>query len=467
MFTTQEENLMRKYIEKYATSDPLPLDQILKPWKEAKSKYLLPLLGGLTLSKKINIEHNITQDDIHRQFYHSTEYQKFNNLLSKKTTELYANKWCRTDPKIDYKNNSLKESYTIADKTFPANTKPYKLFKYIFNQTNSTPEEFQILENFRIFHSKYLEPQKINETLVLSIHPMDFFTASDNNYDWRSCMHWDDGEYRAGTLEMLNSPCILIAYLKGSKPFYPLRDSQEQWANKKWREYFIVTPEFISGIRGYPYNSLEIEQEVINWISELTNEKYISYTTNKDYIEDSLHNKLYFCTYRHMYNDFGNPHDHISAVKENYTFSRPQDYFEYSSPAYYLDIEKEIENEEDLAFYNSNHYYCDNCGCSLSEDETIYIDNECYCQDCADNLFTWCQGCEEYVPNDEAAPVDIEYTLNNRQYHEFACDLCYDCIENNYIDEFEGEYYISSNTPTRIYYKPTKAQIIDHYEEIE
>ena len=111
MFTTQEENLMRKYIEKYATSDPLPLDQILEPWKEAKSKYLLPLLGG--------------------QFYHSTEYQKFNNLLSKKTTELYANKWCRTDPKIDYKNNSLKESYTIADKTFPANTKPYKLFKYI------------------------------------------------------------------------------------------------------------------------------------------------------------------------------------------------------------------------------------------------------------------------------------------------------------------------------------------------
>ena len=121
---------------------------------------------------------------------------------------------------------------------------------------------------------------------------------------------------------------------------------------------------------------------------------------------------------------------------------------------------------EDLAFYNSNHCYCYHCGCSLSEDETIYIDEECYCQDCADNLFTWCQGCEEYVPNDEAESIDIEYTLNNKQYNKCACYLCHDCIENNYIDEFEGQYYISSNTPTRIYYKPTNAQIIDHYEEI-
>lgn len=466
MFTIEEENLMRKYIEKYATPNPLPLNQILEPWKEAKSKYLLPLLGGLTLSKEISIEHNITQDDIHRQFYRSTEYTNFNTLLTKKILELSLDEYCKA-LRIDYKNNSLEEPYTIADKTFPANTKPYKVFKYIFNQTNSTPEEFQVLENFRIFHSKYLEPQKVNETLVLSIHPMDFFTASDNNYDWRSCMHWNDGEYRAGTLEMLNSPCILVAYLKGSKPFYPLRDSQEQWANKKWREYFIVTPEFISGIRGYPYNSLEIEQEVINWVSNLANEKYISYTTSEDYIEDSLHNQLYFCTYRHMYNDFSNLHEHISAVKENYTFPRPKNYFDYSSPAYYLDIEKEIENEEDLAFYNSNHCFCDRCGCSLRENETVYIDSECYCEDCANELFTWCTGCEQYVLNNEVVSVDIEYTLNNRQYHEFACNLCYDCIEKNYIDEFEGQDYISSKTPTYIYYKPSNAKIIDHCEEIE
>lgn len=462
MFTTQEETLMRKYIEKYATSNPLPLDQILAPWKEAKSKYLLPLLGGLTLSKKINIKHSITQDDIYRQFYCSKEYQNFNNLLGKKINNLYDD-WYKKIPNIDYKNNSLKEAYTIADKTFLAGTKPYKVFKYIFNKTNSTPEEFQILENFRIFHSKYLEPQEVNETLVLSIHPMDFFTASDNNYDWRSCMHWNGGEYRAGTLEMLNSPFILIAYLDGSKPFFPLRNSQEQWANKKWREYFIVTPGFISGIRGYPYNSLELEQEVINWISNLANEKYLSYTTSEDYIEDSFHNQLYFCTYRHMYNDFTNSHEHISAIKEGYTFSHPKDYFDYSSPAYYLDTGEEIENEEELA--STDSIYCYNCGCQLYENDATYIDNRCYCEDCVNDLFTWCNNCEEYVPNDEAEAIDIEYTLNNRQYHEFACYLCHDCIENNHIDEFEGQYYISSKTPTRIYYKPTNAQIIDHYEE--
>ena len=41
---------------------------------------------------------------------------------------------------------------------------------------------------------------------------------SDNDYGWDSCMGWmNEGEYRLGTVEMMNSPCIVVAYIDGEE----------------------------------------------------------------------------------------------------------------------------------------------------------------------------------------------------------------------------------------------------------
>ena len=37
---------------------------------------------------------------------------------------------------------------------------------------------------------------------------------SDNNSGWESCMSWrNNGCYRRGTVEMMNSPYVIVAYL--------------------------------------------------------------------------------------------------------------------------------------------------------------------------------------------------------------------------------------------------------------
>ena len=92
-----------------------------------------------------------------------------------------------------------------------------------------------IFEQMRIKHSQILNKKRLKGTLCLSIHPLDYITISDNNCDWDSCMTWtgDDcpGEYRLGTLEMMNSPSVVVAYLDSKEPYHPLDDGRA-WSNK-------------------------------------------------------------------------------------------------------------------------------------------------------------------------------------------------------------------------------------------
>ena len=92
-------------------------------------------------------------------------------------------------------------------------------------------EEF---EDFRIKHSRILSEKEFIGRLSLSIHPLDFMTMSDNDSDWSSCMSWRTcGSYRRGTVEMMNSPCVVVAYLSASKPMVLDRGSHFKWNIKK------------------------------------------------------------------------------------------------------------------------------------------------------------------------------------------------------------------------------------------
>ena len=77
-------------------------------------------------------------------------------------------------------------------------------------------------EEIRLAHSQIFNTNKMTGTLCLSIHPLDYATASDNDNGWSSCMSWrDDGCYRMGTVEMMNSPMVICAYF-ASCYFFPV-----------------------------------------------------------------------------------------------------------------------------------------------------------------------------------------------------------------------------------------------------
>lgn len=86
-------------------------------------------------------------------------------------------------------------------------------------------------EEFRICQSMCTNTTALEGKLCLSIHPLDYMTMSDNACDWSSCMSWqEDGCYRMGTVEMMNSPCVIVAYLESSHPMYFSREAT--WNSK-------------------------------------------------------------------------------------------------------------------------------------------------------------------------------------------------------------------------------------------
>ena len=49
-------------------------------------------------------------------------------------------------------------------------------------------------------------------TIYLSIHPLDFFTLSDNMNNWSTCLSWnEDGGSKLGTIELMNNKTAIIA----------------------------------------------------------------------------------------------------------------------------------------------------------------------------------------------------------------------------------------------------------------
>ena len=98
-------------------------------------------------------------------------------------------------------------------------------------------------------------------------------TMSDNANGWESCMNWTQGpgSYRAGTIEMMNSPLVVVAYIT-TKPYYPENTSIE-WTSKSWRELIIVHPNAICSVKSYPYYNIAFDKALVNWLVDLVEEK--------------------------------------------------------------------------------------------------------------------------------------------------------------------------------------------------
>lgn len=102
--------------------------------------------------------------------------------------------------------------------------------------------------------SKYIQKNKMEGTLCLSVHPLDFLSLSESVSDWRSC-HALDGEYRNGNLSYMLDSCTFICYLKcdgeACLPHFP---PSIPWNSKKWRTLVFLSEdnEIIIAGRQYP-----------------------------------------------------------------------------------------------------------------------------------------------------------------------------------------------------------------------
>lgn len=83
--------------------------------------------------------------------------------------------------------------------------------------------------------SRYLQEDKVEGYLYLSVDPKDFLTLSENNSKWTSC-HSLDGDYRGGNLSYMVDNTTVVAYLaSGTMEHLKCMPKSMKWYDKKWR----------------------------------------------------------------------------------------------------------------------------------------------------------------------------------------------------------------------------------------
>lgn len=441
LITSEQKDLIEQYIGSYAVSDDsgsgsihyerrASVDTVLAPWADAKGMSMLGMMfqNSLIVSEQIKFEtpeHEIydmlDRDDRIHQF--EAEFRSWQRRMdpiwreqwgSDRAFEVGNAFWELTNHRVIVNNTYDGDTVKVPtddghDIVIAKGCKPVKMLGKL-NAAFHISEKF---EAYRIAVSLALNTKMLKGNLCISIHPMDFMTMSDNDCDWDSCMSWRNyGSYRQGTVEMMNSPYVVVAYLAASEPMHIFG---QEWSNKKWRSLYIVHPDFIGNIKGYPYQIPEVDKMVINKLKamaaaagfqaqygEVTEYNYREFpAVDRDVIVD-------FHT-GYMYNDFGSI-THYGCVREDEAKTEriTIDYSGKSECMWCGGIYDE-ESEEALSCYRCyEETHCDCCGDRYHESSLIETGNgDWVCENCLCEYYSKSFENDEYYRTDEMARISV------------------------------------------------------------
>lgn len=281
-------------------------------------------------------------------------------------------------------------------------------------------------EEFRIAVSMVTNQRLLEGELCLSIHPLDYMTMSENNENWSSCMNWEEpGCYCRGTVEMMNSGNVIVAYLASSKQseIGPI-----EWNSKKWRTLFIVDPDLLVSVKSYPYYNESLIKETLKFIQEIMPDMYGPIQEMPYYTEFQYNNQTakYYTDTNAMYNDFGHSTTHWGAFGKRLlghgSIGISVNYSGVSECMYCGTGEGYFASEGSLMCEDcDNIVYCQHCEEAIDKDEAHELDGEYYC--------SWCYG--HVVAYDD---------LTNEAHHEDNMRHLYITDDTRDMDE----YYVKS-----------------------
>ena len=429
----QSINNYRNYYAEIGRGNAAPMEDILDVWSSQKQS-LYQLLGRkFILEKEIEIskdEHTILQEI--KSNTNITTFRNNYDYIIRKNQDLFKN---RDD---FYEALQLVSLECLTNNTYTGNT-------FRFN----TPDNREIIvqkgtkisrilgkiskvfeiegyDAYNLASSKVFNQKKLKGMLCLSIHPLDYMTMSDNNSDWSSCMSWkNDGCYRQGTVEMMNSDCVVVAYLKSKNDMILCED--DTWNNKRWRNLFIVTSDIITSVKGYPYQSAELNTICIHWLEDLISANIPSWGAYEEKIlevePDGSNFEICYCldtaielefnTYQ-MYNDFGN--GNLVNLTLNKKFRVPDNAGTYISITYSGPAQCMWCGSTNDYFNDNQNLVCDRCDntgkCCRCDDSYSFedlheVDGEYYCEYCFNDSCYWDEIDQEYHAFNNAVAVYI------------------------------------------------------------
>lgn len=232
----------------------LNCDALASQWYEAK-KYFIEAFGGKPIVRfkdKIKIELSQKEQD-----------ERFQNFLSILDNEINI-----SEEFLDYLTMNKKGFFinrTIEDYrpyNIRSGSKLSRTFKYFL------PDE-EITRWSQDLASRYMQENKIEGYLYLSVHPLDYLTMSETNEGWHSC-HSLDGSYRGGNLNYMVDGTTIVAYLadEENKKLRAFEGSGLTWNSKKWRVllHYNKENEAIYLNKQYPYSCNALAEKAIEGV---------------------------------------------------------------------------------------------------------------------------------------------------------------------------------------------------------
>lgn len=273
-----------------------------------------------------------------------------------------------------------------------------KAFKRLARLVNLPQNIMNLFEQLEIARSMLIQTSKMNATLVLSIDPEDFLTASDNSLNWDSCFSLiNNGSYKNGTYSAMVSPNLAIAYIESDKPFIPNQNRPEDtFSNKIWRAWVYIDDNIFFINKNYPFYSETITSFLYNWLISTSSDIYVS---SKDA-------KLSLYADSFMYNDTSL--DDLFYIKNNVIniFPSKQYYIELSVAPRCLFCGQSLEdNSRDGLFccYECDDIiYCEECGEEINRDDAYWIDYTPLCRCCYEDEI-------EFRLEEERKRMELDY----------------------------------------------------------
>lgn len=474
----EDRDLIDSWIREYANNynhywgDGPDLDHILRFWNSDKQDLFEMFGNELILTKEVNFQigDKELKDAMEAMLNDDDFYDAFNDKIS----PIYRmdggfDIWLRLThllrPDVLVRNEYdigtciVPGEYTVDGKPvkIQQGCRPIRTLSKLCHAFGLDEKEF---EQFRLKHSQILNTETLSGELCISIHPLDFMTMSDNNCGWDSCMSWvnarygDGGEYRIGTVEMMNSPYVLVAYLKSHEDMILSENPEEMlWNSKRWRQLVIVNKDIVLGNRQYPYEDSSLEGTVLGWVRELAMKHFGSqYEETLSDIRNGqvLDNTYYSFSTGFMYNDI---YDIRHAYRAEHLRGRSRYSLNFSGVANCMACGEVIDHDEKPETSSvccarcGDYVVCADCGLWLEDDYVYSHDDECYCEDCYRDHVDYCELChcdvdvntlKTYAVSCEGNIIlDWELTMCDDCYEEYKDEKIPNCVDIDNLTAYQ------------------------------